>query len=311
MNPVGTVSDEAVAKARIVASSAAEQSGLRVEVVRELDKLESVRHVVDEVWQPDQKDPPITRNMLRAMTHAGNYCALAYLGEQAVGACVAFLGVEPVDTLHSHIAGVTPAGAGRHVGFALKLDQRAWALERGIPAIVWTFDPLVRRNAYFNVHKLGAVSHEYAPDFYGDMSDAINAGQRTDRLVVTWNLAADSTARACAGEAAPVDVTQLLSAGAEIILDDVDGRPTAMRGAAVADICLVRIPPDIEGLRVSDPELAIEWRYAVRETLGGLLSAGWSVTSVSRDGFYVLVPGPQSTPPMQRAANEPMGSDVS
>lgn len=304
MSAAATFSADVVDKARASAVMAAARSGVRIEVVRDLDKLGCVRRVIDEVWQPDQNDPPVTRNMLRALTHAGNYSALAYMDDHVVGTCVAFLGVEPVDTLHSHIAGVTPAGAGRHVGFALKLDQRAWALERRIATISWTFDPLVRRNAFFNMHKLGAGSCEYAPDFYGDLFDAINAGQGTDRLVVRWDLAADSTARACAGEVAEVDVAQLLAAGAEVILDDVDGRPIATPGTAAAGIRLVRVPADIETLRLSEPDLAIEWRYAVREALGDLSSEGWSVNSVSRDGFYVLACG-------RHSMNQPMGSDVS
>ncbi|MDQ2955849.1 MAG: GNAT family N-acetyltransferase [Actinomycetota bacterium] len=311
MSATETASAGLVEVARSVAITAAQRSGVRIEAVRDLDKLEAVRRVIDEVWRPDQNDPPVTRNMLRALTHAGNYSALAYLGEQVVGTCVAFLGVEPADTLHSHIAGVTAAGAGRHIGFALKLDQRVWALERGIPRITWTFDPLVRRNAFFNMHKLGAVARKYAVDFYGDMSDAINAGQRTDRLVVTWDLAADSTVRACAGEAAEVDASQLLASGAEAILDEVDGQPIAMPGAAASSTRLVRVPADIEALRLSDPELAIQWRHAVRDALGGQLSDGWSVTGVSRDGYYVLARCAQANSAVHHTMHARMGCDLS
>ncbi len=56
----------------------------------------------------------------------------------------------------------------------MKLHQRAWAIARGIPVIEWTFDPLVARNAYFNIRKLGAMPVEYLPNFYGIMGDGIN-----------------------------------------------------------------------------------------------------------------------------------------
>ena len=44
-----------------------------------------------------------------------------------LGFCLAFPSLHPPDSLHSHIAGVVPRGAGRHIGYALKLDQRVWA----------------------------------------------------------------------------------------------------------------------------------------------------------------------------------------
>ena len=61
---------------------------------------------------------------------------------ELVGACVGFHEEPPLQTLHSHIAGVI-RGPWRNVGFALKLHQRAWALRRGIAEIAWTYDPLV------------------------------------------------------------------------------------------------------------------------------------------------------------------------
>ena len=45
------------------------------------------------------------------------------------------------------------------------------------------FDPLVRRNARLNLVRLGADVTDYLPDFYGAMDDAVNAGDRSDRLL--------------------------------------------------------------------------------------------------------------------------------
>ena len=94
-------------------------------------------------------------------------------------------------TANSTCTPTSPASArrtGKHVGLALKQHQRRWALGRGIMTIEWTFDPLVRRNAYFNLVKLGARVVGYEPAFYGAMHDAFNDGDDTDRAVVRWNL---------------------------------------------------------------------------------------------------------------------------
>ena len=89
--------------------------------------------------------------------------------------------------------------AGRHVGFALKLHQRAWCLDRGITLLEWTYDPLVARNAYFNLGKLGARVAEYLPDFYGVMGDGINRYDESDRILVHWSLEDAVVVDACAG----------------------------------------------------------------------------------------------------------------
>ena len=58
----------------------------------------------------------------------------------------------------------------------------------------WTFDPLLRRNAWFNISRLGAVGTEYLVDFYGEVADGVNDPE-TDRLAVSWNLRAALQAR--------------------------------------------------------------------------------------------------------------------
>src|SRR5205814_693568 len=87
---------------------------------------------------------------------------------------------------------------GRSLGFALKQLQRSWALERDARTIVWTADPLVRGNAYFNLVKLGASFVDYHENFYGVMQDGLNAGE-SDRVVLRWDLASERAVRAADG----------------------------------------------------------------------------------------------------------------
>ena len=46
----------------------------------------------------------------------------------------------------------------RGLGAQLKREQRREALSRGIRHMEWTFDPLEIKNAYLNIHRLGAIS---------------------------------------------------------------------------------------------------------------------------------------------------------
>jgi predicted GNAT superfamily acetyltransferase len=94
-------------------------------------------------------------------------------------------------------------GAG--VGARLKWAQRLRALHEGIEFIKWTFQPVLARNAFFNLEKLGAEVHEYEPNFYGtDYSTAHNEGGQmgidSDRLFAEWHLSSDKVITLATGE---------------------------------------------------------------------------------------------------------------
>jgi predicted GNAT superfamily acetyltransferase len=93
--------------------------------------------------------------------------------------------------LHSHMLAVKQAYRNRGLGMRLKLEQRLDALAKGIQHMEWTFDPLEIKNAYLNIHRLGAVAREYRPDFYGVSSSRLQGGLPTDRLVAEWELDSD------------------------------------------------------------------------------------------------------------------------
>jgi predicted GNAT superfamily acetyltransferase len=256
------------------AAEVARAAGVELREVTDLAGFAAVRVLFDGIWRPDPGSPHVTIELLRALTKAGNYLAAAYQGSRMVGACVGFFGPPRQATMHSHIAGVAPELAGRGVGYALKLHQRSWALERGLHTITWTFDPLVSRNAYFNLVKLGAVACEYLPDFYGGMHDGINGGDETDRLLVRWDLDASGPAPVAAD-------------GAAVALDRApDGGPVA--GSLAGDHVVVAVPADVEALRAADPALARRWRTAVREALVPLLADGRRIVGFDKSGRYVL-----------------------
>ena len=204
-----------------------------------------------------------------------------------VGACVGFFQAPSEDALHRHIAGVSRAATGRSIGFALKLHQRAWALGHGVSEVAWTFDPLVSRNAYFNLTKLGALPDEYLPNFYGPMADGINAGDDSDRLLVRWRLRDPLVALACAGDGTPASVADELAHGAAVALSvAADGEPVA--GRLDGTVSLVAVPPDIDRVRATSPARAHRWRMAARETLTTLVAAGGRIEGFDRTGWYVV-----------------------
>src|SRR5215467_28231 len=166
----------------------------------ELDTVEGLRGAADlfaRIWEIPAV-PPMPHDVLRSLVHAGGRVHAAFRDGRLVGAAVAVFSAPADAACYSLIAGVSPGAESRGIGLALKLAQRAWALRAGTSRMRWTFDPLLRRNAWFNLARLGAVGTEYLVDFYGEITDGVNDPE-TDRLAVTWNLRAPlpaSTARA-------------------------------------------------------------------------------------------------------------------
>ncbi|WP_292835623.1 GNAT family N-acetyltransferase [Microbacterium sp.] len=222
--------------------------------IRALDSMEQVfvaSEVLSEVWGGDRTGMP--PNLLRALAHSGNYAVGLYDGERMIGASAAWFAAPAQRSMHSHITGILPGYRGQSLGRLLKQHQRAWALARDVGHITWTFDPLVARNAHFNVRVLGARVTEYLVDHYGAMDDGVNRGDESDRLMVSWALAAPASAP-------PEDQV----------------------------VTSVPVPHDIEALRRADPAEALEWRYRVRDAFGGLLSDGFAVAGFDDTRGYLF-----------------------
>jgi predicted GNAT superfamily acetyltransferase len=162
--------------------------------------------------------------------------------------------------LHSHITGVLPERQHLGIGHGLKVAQRDWCLANGIREVTWTFDPMLARNAHFNLRKLGAVAEAVLPAFYGPMDDAVNRGEVTDRLETHWYL--------------------------------VDA-PADRRRVADADAArTVTIPSDYPALRAADPARAEAERRRVRQELVDGFAAGLVLVDFRADrSEYVFAPG--------------------
>jgi predicted GNAT superfamily acetyltransferase len=279
--------DELIAEAKEAAAAAAGRLGIDVRELREPAGHEAASELLAKIWRADSPDQLLNARMMRALAYAGNYVVGAFRGGILIGAAVAFFGI---DHLHSHITGVDPATQSRGAGYAIKLHQRAWALDRRIESVHWTFDPLVRRNAFFNLHKLGARAVAYLPDFYGPMTDGINAGDTTsDRLYIQWDVASPDAVAAAGGDTREVDLDAVVAGGADVALGrDPDGAPTPGKAVYDGRAVLVAVPLDVESLRGTDPDLAVLWRREVREALVGALDAGYAITGMARDGWYLL-----------------------
>jgi predicted GNAT superfamily acetyltransferase len=126
----------------------------------------------------------LNSNLLSALARNGGSTVGAFSSEgELVGFAYGFAGCDSrgAHYHYSQAAAVDPAHQGRGVGQALKFAQRDVALRWGQQTMRWAFDPMLSRNAHFNLSTLGAVGIAFEPDYY--------ARPGTDRLVVSWELA--------------------------------------------------------------------------------------------------------------------------
>jgi predicted GNAT superfamily acetyltransferase len=257
-------------------------NGATILALSEVDDLRELAYLFAVVWGR-AGEPPINSDVLKALAHSGNYVCGAYVDGTLVAGLVGWLGGMPPHDLHlhSHILGVIPGHEAHGLGFELKQHQRRWCLERGVKVIEWTTDPLVRRNAYFNLTKLGARATAYLTNIYGVMTDGINAGEESDRLLISWRLESPSVG-------VEPNVDELRRNGAVIALSVGSSGEPVVAEAPISRVLLCEVPEDIVGLRRDDPTLARAWRAAARNAIGGALDAGYEVSGATRSGWYVL-----------------------
>ncbi|MFI6296518.1 GNAT family N-acetyltransferase [Nonomuraea sp. NPDC050790] len=302
---------DAVLVAESLADAAAKRAGVTIEPAFSQADCAAASRLFDRVWN-QRESSLLAPGALIALAHSGNYVAVARAGDRIVGAAAGFFGPPPARTLHSHLAGVLPELRGRGAGNALKLHQRHWALSAGATNITWTFDPLVARNAYLNVHRLGARVERYFENFYGEMGDVLNGHDASDRALANWDLLracpppplADEKPHHLADEKplqladeklrrqlADDEVRHLAGREPRYLLRRDGDRPLLDEPGPAepeAGLLALQIPADIETLRRTNPAAASAWRADLRAAMTWALAEGWVVVDVRRDGCYLL-----------------------
>ena len=191
----------------------------------------------------------------------------------------------------SHMLAVQGRARNLGIGRQLKFAQRQALAKRGVDTLYWTFDPLVARNAYFNLNRLGATIAEFVPDMYG-ASDSDLHRLGTDRFIARWSLKGRArVARSMSNRLAESDVAVV--DGGRVAPDRAE---PATEGAACggahpamgkpgcngrlphgADLIEVPVPRDIDAVASESFEEALAWRRANRTAFTRLFSEGYDI----------------------------------
>jgi predicted GNAT superfamily acetyltransferase len=258
-----------------LAHDKASAAGVTLAPLTTVADADRINEVIDRTWGGQRLD----REVVRALAASGNVSWGAIDRDRLVGFVLGWAGVDQGGLhVHSHMLASVPDSRHRGVGEALKLAQRAQALKQGIELVRWTFDPLLARNAWLNVGKLGAVIDGFERDFYGAMQDALNEGERSDRAFVAWGLGREPGVRRVAGDP-------------DHLVRDADGEPAVADGTIVSPVSIA-IPREYAELRAADPSRADRWREAIAGTFERCLSAGLVALAFDRDrSAYVFGAG--------------------
>jgi predicted GNAT superfamily acetyltransferase len=248
------------------------------------DEYYAVEQLQMDAWNmPAREVVPL--NALITAQRNGGLVLGAFDDTRLLGFVYGFPGLTPDGRLKhcSHMLAVHPEFRDQHIGYALKLAQRQYVQQQGIPLITWTYDPLEGRNAFLNIHRLGGVSTTYIRNIYGESRSGINAGLPTDRFLVEWVIDSDHVIAHLNASAPAVDIERLITLNPS--LDGDADLPDATR-------FLLRFPANIQAIKQHDPQLARRWRFGLRTICEKAFARGYAIADVLRDGderFYVLV----------------------
>ncbi|WP_077358687.1 GNAT family N-acetyltransferase [Virgibacillus halodenitrificans] len=248
-------------------------TALEIRQLTTMSELHEMQKVEAVVWQMD----PIPVHQTFTALHHGGIILGAFEEDQMVGFLYSFAGFDgKASYLCSHMMGMLPGYRMNGLGEALKFKQAEIARTLGYDMITWTYDPLESRNAYVNLHKLGAVGAIYHPNHYGDMDDELNHGLPTDRFQIQWKL----------GEKKK---KQDASLDRELVLLDggSDGEPMMKKNLETVDVAdsstyFVAIPADFQTMKQTNFTLAKSWRLETGKVFKKLFDHGFQARDLLR-----------------------------
>ncbi len=269
-------------------------------------EMRLVEELQRQVWTGSETDV-VPLHLLVTAAHNGGLILGAFDDEKMVGFVFGFAGLEstpdgPRPKHCSHMLGTLPNYRDGGVGFALKRAQWQMARHQGLDHITWTYDPLLSRNAYLNIAKLGAVCDTYHRSEYGDMRDGLNAGLPSDRFQADWWINTPRVKKRLSKRPRPtLKLNHVAKSGLRpfYALDSSAMLPRPPENIPPFDarLLLAEIPADFIDLKSKDFALARDWRFFAREFFEIAFANKYIVTDFVFDahaqprGFYLLTHG--------------------
>jgi len=270
--------------------------GVTIRHVSTHDEFAACVELQAATWGPAFRET-VPATILKVSQRLGGVTAGAFASDGTLlGFVFGMTGIERGAIVHwSDLLAVRVGMQNHGLGRRLKEFQREAVRSLGATRIYWTYDPLVARNAHFNLNRLGVRVAEYVPDMYGtNTGSELHSGVGTDRFIVDWPIGPPRHARPGTphevkpGEGSLHD-TPILNARTE------DGRdPDVARFSAfLPPIVRIEIPHDIFSVLAESATRAARWRKTTRLAFQWALASGYTVERFEHNGgdgrgFYCL-----------------------
>src|SRR5512138_809521 len=277
-----------------------------IKLLESPEEMNAVEELQRAVW-PGSETDVVPAHMLITAVHNGGIVAGAFVNDQLVGFVFGFPGIEftpdgPRPKHCSHMMGIHPGHRDSGIGFMLKRAQWQMVRHQGLDHITWTYDPLLSRNAYLNIAKLGAVCDTYRRSEYGDLRDGLNVGLPSDRFQVDWWIHTRRVERRLGKRPRrPLKLENFSKAALQPLYSphaahpaDSWLRPPEHFSPLSGKLALAEIPSDFLALKEADFGLARDWRFFTRELFESAFAEGYIVTDFIYEqerSFYVLAHG--------------------
>jgi len=260
-------------------------------LVHSLDEYAACVQLQKETWGA-QFNEVVPATILKITNRVGGVVAGAFLEDRLVAFVYGISGIERGSLVHwSHMLAVRPEVRDLGIGRQLKEFQRDILARRGVETILWSFDPLVARNAHLNLNRLGVRVDEYVVDMYPATASDLHAFG-TDRFIVAWDIGAAANG----GAPSPLPLPQ-------VALDTFSSSPLSVYKAECetendttfaggAESCepgkpparvAIEIPQDFEAVAAASAGDAHAWRMATRRAFTTWMGRGYTVTGFCRD----------------------------
>jgi len=259
------------------------RAAVRIRPLASHDDYDACVTLQREVWGSEY-DEAVPASLLQVVPNIGGVVLGAFNGErQLLGFVFGLTGVKNDQVVHwSHALGVRESARNLGIGRQLKDYQRAELARLGIRSMYWTFDPLIAKNAHFNLNRLGARVVEYVPDMYGTTKSPLHHGLATDRFVVVCSTSPTITQLRQVSDRTPNT----------LVLTDTTPSPEAGE-TELPPAVWIEVPTDFNQVLEASPSIAATWQTAIRRHFQWALRNRYRVTGLHLDpatsrSFYTL-----------------------
>jgi predicted GNAT superfamily acetyltransferase len=266
--------------------------GISIRRVRSNEEYDACVRMQHAIWGEDFTEA-VPATILKVTQQIGGVTAGAFdAGDRLLGFVFGMMGSMDGELVHwSDMLAVHHDARNKGLGRRLKHFQRELLRPLGVERMFWTYDPLVAKNAYLNIVRLGARPTEYVIDMYGaDTHSALHSGLGTDRFVVAWDLTKDGGANTQADAEQESAVREAPIANA---LPFGDARAAAAAELPDAPVVRVEIPADIDTVLARDSSVAAALRESTRRIFTHYMDRHYRVSGFSHltpddRYFYIL-----------------------